>query len=254
MYLSQDLGRGVGAAALATIISQYVSAALCIRQLLRSKESYRLRIRKIRFDKEMLKQIVKIGLPSGFMNSVISIANVVVQSNINAFGEMAMAGCGAYSKIEGFGFLPITSFTMALTTFVGQNLGAKQYERTKKGAKFGIICAVVIAEIIGILIYVFATPLIAAFDHTPEVVAYGVERAKNIVALLLPARIFTCDFGGIKRSGEISSSDDCYGRLLVCDSCVDFDCGGTYLSEYTDRLLDLSDYVDFEYDRICDLL
>lgn len=186
------LGMGVGAAALATIISQYTSAVLCLIQLMRSKEEYRLSLRKIRFDMEMLKQIIKIGLPSGFMNSIISIANVVVQSNINAFGELAMAGCGASSKIEGFGFLPITSFTMALTTFVGQNAGAKQYERTLKGAKFGLICSVVIAEIIGIVIFIFAPTFVAAFDSTPEVIAYGVARA-NINIVLFSVIIFTCN-------------------------------------------------------------
>ena len=89
---------------------------------------------------------------------------MVVQSNINAFGEMAMAGCGAYSKIEGFGFLPITSFAMALTTFVGQNLGAGEYERVKKGARFGVLSAVVLAELIGAVVFIFAPALIAAFD------------------------------------------------------------------------------------------
>lgn len=169
---------GVGSAALATVISQFVSAILCMIQLLKTKDSYRLSLNKIRFDMEMLKQIILIGLPSGFMNSVISIANVVVQSNINAFGEMAMAGCGASAKIEGFGFLPITSFTMALTTFVGQNLGAKNYERTLKGAKFGLICSVVIAELIGIVIFIFAPTFVAAFDSTPEVIRFGVEKSR----------------------------------------------------------------------------
>lgn len=130
---------GVGGAAVATVISQIVSALLCFWQLLRTKESYGLKIRKIRFDKGILVQIIKIGLPSGVQNSIIAFANVIVQSNINAFGEMAMAGYGAYTKVEGFGFLPINSFTMALTTFVGQNLGAKQEERTRKGARFGIL-------------------------------------------------------------------------------------------------------------------
>ena len=145
-------GMGVEGAALATDISQLVSAILCMIQLIRSKAEYRLRLRRIRFEWDIFKQVVQFGLPSGIQNSIISIANVVVQSNINSFGEMAMAGCGAYSKIEGFGFLPITSFTMALTTFVGQNLGAKDYERTKKGARFGIACAMILAELIGIVI------------------------------------------------------------------------------------------------------
>ena len=152
-------GMGVEGAALATDISQLVSAILCMIQLIRSKAEYRLRLRRIRFEWDIFKQVVQFGLPSGIQNSIISIANVVVQSNINSFGEMAMAGCGAYSKIEGFGFLPITSFTMALTTFVGQNLGAKDYERTKKGARFGIACAMILAELIGIVIFIAAPVL-----------------------------------------------------------------------------------------------
>ena len=161
-------GMGVEGAALATDISQLVSAILCMIQLIRSKAEYRLRLRRIRFEWDIFKQVVQFGLPSGIQNSIISIANVVVQSNINSFGEMAMAGCGAYSKIEGFGFLPITSFTMALTTFVGQNLGAKDYERTKKGARFGIACAMILAELIGIVIFIAAPVFTAAFDRTPE--------------------------------------------------------------------------------------
>ena len=115
---------GVGGAALATVISQVFSAILCFVQLLRTRESYQLRLSSIRFDLPMLGRIIRIGLPSGVQNSIIAFANVVVQSYINAFGEMAMAGYGAYTKIEGFAFLPINSFTMAMTTFVGQNLGA----------------------------------------------------------------------------------------------------------------------------------
>lgn len=92
---------------------------------------------------------------------------------------MAMAGYGAYTKIEGFGFLPITSFTLALTTFVGQNLGARQYERTKKGANFGIIATLISAEIIGAFIFIFAPALIAAFNSHPEVINFGVDKARS---------------------------------------------------------------------------
>lgn len=170
---------GVGGAALATVISQLVSALLCLMQLMRTKESYGLQIRRIGFDKNILKQIIRIGLPSGVQNSIIAFANVIVQSDINAFGEMAMAGYGAYTKVEGFGFLPINSFTMALTTFVGQNLGAKQEERTKKGAKFGILITVLLAELIGVAVFILAPQLIAAFDPSPEIVRFGVEKART---------------------------------------------------------------------------
>lgn len=172
-------GMGVEGAALATDISQLVSAVCCMMQLMRCKTEYRLNLRRIRFEWDILKKIIQFGLPSGFQNSIIAIANVVVQSNINTFGEMAMAGCGAYSKIEGFGFLPITSFTMALTTFVSQNLGAKDYERTKKGARFGIGCAMILAELIGVVIFLAAPVFTAAFDRTPEVIIFGTERART---------------------------------------------------------------------------
>ena len=175
----QAFDAGVGGAALATVISQVVSALLCLIQLMRTKEDYRLDLRSIRFERDILGQIVRVGLPSGVQNSIIAFANVIVQSNVNAFGEMAMAGYGAYAKIEGFGFLPINSFTLALTTFVGQNLGATQYERTKKGARIGILMTVTLAEALGVLVFLFAPQLIALFDPTPEVVAFGVGKART---------------------------------------------------------------------------
>lgn len=173
---------GVGGAALATVISQLISAVLCFRKLLLTQEEYRVSIRDIRFEKGMLRLIISYGLPSGLQNSVIGFANVVVQSNINAFGTMAMSGLGAYSKIEGFAFLPITSFNIALTTFVGQNLGAGEYARTKRGARFGIICAVCMAELIGVLFYLAAPVLIGLFTEEPEAIAFGVEKV-HICAL-----------------------------------------------------------------------
>ncbi len=171
----------VGGAALATVISQAISALLCCIHLLRSRECYRLEPRKLCFDPLYLGQIIRIGLPSGVQNSIIAFANVLVQSNVNSFGEMAMAGYGAYSKVEGFGFLPINSFTMALTTFVGQNLGGREYERTRKGVRFGVLAAVSMAEVIGVLIFLLAPQLIAAFDATPEVVRFGTDKARTSV-------------------------------------------------------------------------
>ena len=170
---------GVAGVALATIISQYISAGLCLYLLLTTKGTHRIVPSKVKIHKELLGEILKYGLPSGFQNSIIGLANVVVQSNINSFGDMAMAGCGAYSKIEGFAFLPITSFTMALTTFVGQNLGARQYDRVLKGAKFGMICSMTLAEIIGVIIFVFSPQFVAAFDATPEVIHFGTLRGQT---------------------------------------------------------------------------
>lgn len=181
LFFIAVLGMGVDGAAWATIIAQYVSAIMCLWRLLRVKDNYRVELRKIRFHWDMLKRVVRFGLPSGVQNSIIAIANVVVQSNINHFGDAAMAGVGAYSKIEGFGFLPITSFTMAMTTFVGQNLGAGQIERTKRGARFGTITSVLLAELIGVAVFIFAPQLIATFDTSPDVIAYGVDKARTSV-------------------------------------------------------------------------
>ena len=173
------LGCGVGGAAAATVISQIVSAVLCLFQLARSREAYGLRWREVRFHKGMLGQVLRLGVPSGVQNSIINFANVIVQSNVNAFGEMAMAGYGAYTKVEGFAFLPITSFAMALTTFIGQNLGAKEFERARKGARFGILTSMLLAELIGVVIFVLAPQLIAAFDSTPEVIAFGTDKSRT---------------------------------------------------------------------------
>lgn len=170
---------GVGGAAFATSLSQFFSVFLCLLRLTRVKENYRVTLKKIRFDAEMLKLIIRYGLPSGLQNSVIAIANVVVQSNINYFGAMAMAGCGAYSRIEGFAFLPITCFTSAITTFVGQNLGAKEYDRVKRGARFGVGCSLLLAELIGVITFVCAPVLIGLFTDEPEAIAFGVQKART---------------------------------------------------------------------------
>ena len=174
--------QGVWAAAAATVISQAASVALCMIYLLRKGNIYTVEIRSIRFHKAILSEILRYGLPSGVQNSVIAFANVIVQSQINSFGKLAMAGYGVHAKIEGFVFLPVTSFNMATTTFISQNLGARMYDRAKKGARFSILAAVLMAEAIGVLYYIFATQLIGIFDSTPGVIEYGATQAR-IVAL-----------------------------------------------------------------------
>ncbi len=199
------MGFGVGAAALATILSQFLSALLCLYQLLyKSPEEYRVSLRAIRFDPPMLRQIISNGLPAGFQNSIIAFANVIVQSNINKFGKMAVAGCGVYSKIEGFGFLPITCFALAMTTFISQNLGAKQYERAKKGARFGILCSICMAELVGILIYLTIPALVRAFNRTPEVITYGTAQARTVTLFYFLLAFSHCIAGILRGAGKAS--------------------------------------------------
>lgn len=194
---------GVGSAAAATIISQFLSAALCLYRLMRKcPQEYRVSLRRIRLDPFMLRQIISNGLPAGLQNSIISIANVVVQSNINSFGKMAVAGCGAYSKIEGFGFLPITCFSMALTTFISQNLGAKKYDRARKGARFGITCSLILAELIGIILYITMPVLISAFNSDPEVIAYGTMQARTVTLFYFLLAFSHCIAGLMRGAGK----------------------------------------------------
>lgn len=193
---------GVGSAALATIISQFTSAVLCLIHLQKAPAEYRVSIRKIRIHFPLLKQIISNGLPAGFQNSIIAFANVIVQSNINSFGKMAVAGCGAYSKIEGFGFLPITCFALALTTFISQNLGAKEYDRAKKGAKFGILCSICMAELVGIFIFVFSPTLIAAFNNDPQVIAYGTTQARTVTLFYFLLAFSHCLAGILRGAGK----------------------------------------------------
>ncbi len=172
------LGWGVWSAALATTISQFVSVILCLIRLFRYKTSYQLRLRRLRMDLPMLREIIRYGLPSGVQNSIIAFANVIVQTNINSFGQDTVAGCGTYAKLEGFAFLPITCFTMALTTFVSQNLGARQFDRAKKGTRFGIVACVIMAELIGVALIVFAKPLMELFTDNAEAVKIGIRQAQ----------------------------------------------------------------------------
>ena len=176
----KGFGWGVWSAALATVISQAFSAALCIIRLFRKGGVIALKIKKIRFHRDMLGTIIRYGLPAGIQNSVISLANITVQSQINIFGKYAMAAYGMHTKIEGFAFLPITSFNMAISTYIGQNLGAKRYNRAKKGARFGILASVTLAELVGIAYYFLAPQLLSLFDRTQEVIAFGVRQAHTI--------------------------------------------------------------------------
>ena len=204
MIFVAGLGLGVGSAAVATTLSQGVSALLCFLHMVRVDAPYKVFVRKIRFHKESLLQIVRYGLPSGVQNSVIALANVVVQSNINSFGKAAMAGCGSYSKLEGFAFLPVTCFTQALATFVGQNLGAQQYDRVKKGVRFGILCCMVLAETIGIIGYVFSPQMIRFFNDAPEVVGYGVLHMRTICLFYLFMAFSHCIAAIMRGAGRAS--------------------------------------------------
>ena len=195
---------GVGSAALATTISQGISALLCCIRLVRFDTPYRLYLSKIGFHGPSMKQIISFGLPSGVQNSVIALANVVVQANINAFGAAAMAGCGSYSKLEGFAFLPVTCFTQALSTFVGQNLGALKHDRVKKGSVFGIACCMIMAELIGVTMYILAPQLIDLFAESAEALSFGVRHCRTICLFYFLLAFSHCAAAILRGAGKAS--------------------------------------------------
>lgn len=168
------LKMGIIGAALATDISQLLSCIFILRFLMRTDEIYKLRFREIRFYDHLLGKILRIGLPTGVQNIVISLSNVIVQSTVNSFGAVVMAGFAAYIKIDGFNLLPVLSISMAATTFTGQNIGAGKLDRVKKCMITSVAMGVVYTVATGILLLAFAPQVIGVFTKNREVVECGV--------------------------------------------------------------------------------
>ena len=168
------LKMGIIGAALATDISQLLSCIFILRFLMRTDEIYKLRFREIRFYDHLLGKILRIGLPTGVQNIVISLSNVIVQSTVNSFGAVVMAGFAAYIKIDGFNLLPVLSISMAATTFTGQNIGAGKLDRVKKCMITSVAMGIVYTVATGILLLAFAPQVIGVFTKNREVVECGV--------------------------------------------------------------------------------
>lgn len=193
---------GVAGAAWATITSHAASAWLALHRLGKEDAPWRLSWDKLHIDGGLLKMGLRVGIPSGLSGAMISIANVFVQSNINSFGTLAMAGCGVYQKIEGFAFLPINAFSMAMTTFTGQNLGAGERERVKKGAIFGVLCCVIMSETIGLLLHFFGEYVVVLFNNNPEVIAYGTSYSKVTGKFFFLLSASHCIAGVLRGAGK----------------------------------------------------
>lgn len=168
------LKMGIVGAAIATDISQLLSCIFIILFLVRSEDVYRIKLKDIRCYDNLLGKILKIGLPTGVQNIVISLSNVIVQSSVNSFGAVAMAGFAAYIKVDGFNILPVLSFSMAATTFVGQNVGAGRLDRVKKGMYVSVAMGIIYTVCTGILLLTFAPQVIGVFTQNGKVVEYGV--------------------------------------------------------------------------------
>ncbi len=167
------LKMGVAGAAIATDISQLVSCLLSLRFLLRVEDDYRVRLRDIRLHGRMALRIIRVGLPTGIQNMVISFSNVLVQASVNSYGAAAMAGFAAYMKVDGFNILPVSSISMAATTFVGQNYGAGRLDRVRKSVWVTVALGVCYTLTTGALLLLGQDPIMRLFTTDEAVIAFG---------------------------------------------------------------------------------
>lgn len=219
---------GTAGAGFATVIAQVVSSVLIVMALMRTKESHQLILSKIRIDKRMMKRILKLGIPSGIQQSIISLSNVVVQANVNSYGAAAMAGYGAYSKIDGFAMLPLQSFCMAATTFTGQNIGAGKWKRVKQGMVQGIIISFIYTIIISVILFLDAERILSIFSPDKNVIAYGNSTMLILLPFYWTLAIHQILMGSIRGSGRtvvsmlIGVGNMCILRMIYINLLVPF--------------------------------
>ena len=193
---------GVKGAAIATDISQALSCVLAVGYLLRVNSDYKLIIKELKIHGNTAKQIIRVGLPTAIQNMVISFSNVLVQSSVNSYGATAMAGYAAYLKIDGFNILPVLSISMAVTTFTGQNVGAKKPDRIKKCMWNALIMGVVYTVIIGVVILLTSHTVLGLFTKDNEVITYGQLAMKYFCPFYFLLSILNILAGTVRGAGK----------------------------------------------------
>lgn len=172
---------GVAGVAYATIISQILSAVMVIVYMMKSKDCVRFVPKNMRIYGDKLKKMLYIGLPAGFQGTVFSLSNVVIQSAVNSFGSLVMAGNGAASSLEGFTYTAMNSVYQASLTFVGQNVGAKKYDRINKVQGVCLVLVTIIGLVFGVTTYCLGEPLLSIYlPNDPEAIPYGIIRMSYI--------------------------------------------------------------------------
>lgn len=195
--------------AFATVLSQVVSAVLIMARLMLTRESYRVELKKIRFDRSILKNVIRIGLPAGAQSVLYSVSNLVVQASINSFGTDAIASWAAIGKIDGFIWMVMSAFGIAITTFVGQNFGAMKYDRVKKSIRVCLGMSLGTTIVLSILLLTFMEPLLRFFTGDETVIEIG----QNFFWVLAPS-YFTYVFIEIL-SGAIRGAGESFQPMLI---------------------------------------
>ena len=176
------LHMGVAGVAIATVISQCISAGLVLFCLVKSDTVYRVNLKELKVYKDKLLQMVKIGVPAGIQGATFSVSNVLIQSSINSFGSIAMAGSTAASNIEGFVWTAMDAFTQSTLSFTGQNFGAKKFHRITKVVWYNLGLVTLVGLVLGIGAYVGGPWLLQIYSTDPEVISYGLERMLLVCA------------------------------------------------------------------------
>ncbi|MBQ7797083.1 MAG: MATE family efflux transporter [Lachnospiraceae bacterium] len=191
-------GLGIAGVAYATVIAQMASAILVLILLTKTKEKYHLVWKDLRVDIQLTKEILSIGFPVGLQQAVTSFSNVYVQSYINSFGSAGMAGWSSFTKIDSFLALPLQSVAQAVTTFTGQNIGAKNLDRVKDGVKTALKISLPLIFAMACFLYAFAPQLVSLFNREPDVVYYG-TLFMRLCVMIVPLTCFTQIFSGTMR-------------------------------------------------------
>ena len=200
---------GVEGVAYATIIAQFSSAALIYFTLYRTHDVHRFQPKKLRIYPEMVRSIIRVGLPAGLQQALTSFSNVFVQGYINSFGTNCVAGWSCYHRIDQFILLPMQSISMASTTFVGQNIGHRDLERTEKGIRTAVMLSIIVTGILIGLVVIFCAPLIKIFNDDPGVVEYGVM----FIRLISPFYLIIC-FNQIY-AGALRGAGDAKAPMVI---------------------------------------
>jgi putative MATE family efflux protein len=201
LFFVIKLGMGVAGVGLATAISQYVSATLIIHCLKHTDGPYRVQMNRLRLVSSKVSAIVKIGLPAGLQGAIFSISNVLIQSSVNSFGSVAMAGNTAAQNVEGFVYTSMNAIYQTALSFSSQNFGARKYRRMTKILLYCIGLVTVIGLVLGIGAYMNATTLLHIYSSDPEVIHYGVLRMRYIMVTYFLCGLMDTMVGGIRGIG-----------------------------------------------------
>lgn len=197
---------GVSGVAIATVVSQYISAIMIVVYLLRSDSVIKIRIRDLKLHKQEVFDIIKIGVPAGLQNSMFSIANVIIQSSVNTFGGDAMAGITAGSNFDSYIYTCTNAYAQTTMTFSSQNLGAKKYENIHKVFMRCILSSCVIAAVLSAAGYVLRVPIVGLFTDKAEIIAIGADRMKLIMPFYIFCSLQDVVSGQIRGLGKSTSS------------------------------------------------